>query len=61
MKVKIIGAVCCNPWHMSNLVGDVVDIDDKQGAELIEAGRAELAIEDNSEIIEEAKSKKKVK
>jgi hypothetical protein len=61
MKVKIIKGVACNPWNMSNLIGDILEIDNKQGAELIEAGRAELVKEDNSEIIEEAKPKKKAK
>lgn len=61
MKVKIIKGVACNPWHLSALIGDEIELDEKQGKELIEAERAVLLVEDNSELIEEAKPKKKAK
>jgi hypothetical protein len=40
MKIKIIKGVCCNPWNLSALIGDEIEINDLQAKELIEAGRA---------------------
>jgi hypothetical protein len=40
MKIKIIKGVACNPWNMSALCGDVIEVDDKQAKELIAAERA---------------------
>jgi hypothetical protein len=40
MKIEIIKGVACNPWNMSALCGDVIEVDDKQAKELIAAERA---------------------
>ena len=40
MRIKITKGVACNPWHLSALIGDVVELDAKQAKELIEAERA---------------------
>ena len=53
MKIKIIKGVACSPWYLSALVGDKIELDDKQANELIQAGRAEA--------IEEAPKPKKAK
>jgi len=64
MKVKILKGVACNPWHLSALPGDVIELDAKQAKELIAAERAEETDlpyypVDETEIIEEKPKKKK--
>lgn len=41
-KVIITGGVCCNPFWLSALVGDVIEVDAKIADKLIAIGRAEL-------------------
>lgn len=53
MQVRIIKGVCCNPWYLSALVGDVLDLEEKQANELIELQRA-VAIEATPVVINEA-------
>ena len=70
MKVKILKGVACNPWHLSALPGDVIELEAKQAKELIAAERAEETdlpyfpvdeIAAEPEIIEEKPKKKKWK
>lgn len=53
-KVIITGGVCCNPFWLSALVGDVVEIDAKIADKLIAMGRAELVGVAKESVIETA-------
>lgn len=58
-KIKIIKGVCCNPWNLSHLIGDEIEIDSKQADELVAAGRAEVLQESATETEPAAKPAKK--
>lgn len=49
MKIKIISMVACPPWNLSALPGDEVEVDEKQGTELISLGRAKKLDEAETE------------
>ena len=58
-KIKIIKGVCCNPWNLSHLIGDEIEIDSKQADELVAAGRAEIVQDSETTAAPAEKSAKK--
>jgi hypothetical protein len=40
-KIQITGGVCCNPFWLSALIGDVIEIDAKIADKVVAAGRGE--------------------
>lgn len=41
MKLRIIAGVSCPPFNLAHFPGDIVTVEDKMGAEMIEAKVAE--------------------
>ena len=60
-KVRIIKGVAAAPWNIAAFVDDVIEVDEKQAAMLVQADRARYVTDENlhDELIEIATNKAK--